>query len=163
MKRHLKNFLPVIIALTLTLIFGTAEAVGGYLSNYEEVQPQPTAVSWWSTLAYLLSLVAIFAVVIVLAYFTAKFIGGRFNARMTTGGGRILENLPLAPNRSVCIVEIAGRVFLLGVGENISLLAEITDDNTVENLREKNKDMFNQEFGSFSDLIQKIPPIFKKK
>ena len=162
MKRHLKNFLPVIIALTLTLIFGTAEAVGGYLSNYEEVQPQPTAVSWWSTLAYLLSLVAIFAVVIVLAYFTAKFIGGRFNARMTTGGGRILENLPLAPNRSVCIVEIAGRVFLLGVGENISLLAEITDDNTVENLREKNKDMFNPEFGSFSDLIQKIPPIFKK-
>ena len=81
---------------------------------------------------------------------------------MSTGGGRILENLPLAPNRSVCIVEIAGRVFLLGVGENISLLAEITDDNTVENLREKNQNMFSQDFGSVSDLIQKIPPIFGK-
>lgn len=162
MNRYLKNFLPVIIALTLAISCGTAEAVGEYLSGYEETNPQPTAVSWWSTLAYLLSLIAVFAVVIVMAYFTAKFIGGRFNARMATGGGRILENLPLAPNRSVCIVEIAGRVFLLGVGENISLLAEITDDNTVENLREKNKDLFSQDFGSFSDLIQKIPPIFKK-
>ncbi len=166
MNWRLKNFLPVIIALTLAFNFGTAEAVGSYLSEYEEVSPQPTAVSWWSTLAYLLSLIAVFAVVIVMAYFTAKFIGGRFNARMATGGGRILENLPLGPNRSVCIVEIAGRVFLLGVGENVSLLAEITDDNTVENLREKNRaanEMFPQEFGSISDLIQKIPPIFKKK
>lgn len=165
MNRQLKKFLPVIIALfgvMLALNFGTAEAVGEYLSNYEEVEPKPTAVSWWSTLAYLLSLVAVFAVVVVMAYFTAKFIGGRFNARMSTGGGRILENLPLAPNRSVCIVEIAGRVFLLGVGENISLLAEITDNNTVENLREKNQNMFSQDFSSVSDLIQKIPPIFKK-
>lgn len=164
MNRRFKKFLPVIIAVTLALSFGTAEAVG-YLSGYEEVEPKPTAVSWWSTLAYLLSLVAVFAVVVVMAYFTAKFIGSRFNARMATGGGRILENLPLGPNRSVCIVEIAGRVFLLGVAEGgISLLAEITDDNaTVENLREKNKDMFSQDFGSISDLIQKIPPIFKKK
>ena len=165
MNRRFKKFLPVIIALLgvmLALNFGTAEAVG-YLSDYEEVEPKPTAVSWWSTLAYLLSLVAVFAVVIVMAYFTAKFIGSRFNARMATGGGRILENLPLAPNRSVCIVEIAGRVFLLGVGENISLLAEITDDTTVENLREKNQAMFSQDFNNFSDLIQKIPPIFKKK
>ena len=165
MNRRFKKFLPVIFALLvvmLALSFGTAEAVG-YLSGYEEVEPKPTAVSWWSTLAYLLSLVAVFAVVIVMAYFTAKFIGSRFNARMATGGGRILENLPLAPNRSVCIVEIAGRVFLLGVGENISLLAEITDDTTVENLREKNQAMFSQDFNNFSDLIQKIPPIFKKK
>ena len=166
MNRRFKKFLPVIIALIgvmLALNFGTAEAIG-YLSNYEEVEPQPSAVSWWSTLAYLLSLVAVFAVVVVMAYFTAKFIGSRFNARMATGGGRVLENLPLAPNRSVCIVEIAGRVFLLGVGENISLLAEITEDtNIVENLRERNKDMFSQDFNSFSDLIQKIPPIFKKK
>ena len=165
MNRRFKNFLPVIIALfcvALAISCGTAEAVG-YLSGYEEVEPKPTAVSWWSTLAYLLSLVVVFAVVVVAAYFTAKFIGSRFNARMATGGGRILENLPLAPNRSVCIVEIAGRVFLLGVGENVSLLAEITDDSTVENLRERNKEMFSQDFGSFSELIQKIPPIFKKK
>ncbi len=80
MNPNWKIFLPVIIALFLNFGCGTAEAVGGYLSGYEEVEPKPTAVSWWSTLAYLLSLVAVFAVVVVMAYFTAKFIGGRFNA-----------------------------------------------------------------------------------
>ncbi len=74
MNSNWKIFLPVIIALLLNFGCGTAEAVGGYLSGYEEVEPKPTAVSWWSTLAYLLSLVAVFAVVVVMAYFTAKFI-----------------------------------------------------------------------------------------
>ncbi len=167
MNPNWKIFLPVIIALLLNLGCGTAEAVGGYLSGYEEVEPKPTAVSWWSTLAYLLSLVAVFAVVVVMAYFTAKFIGGRFNARMSTGGGKVLENLPLGPNRSVCVVEMAGRVFLLGVAEgSITLLSEITDNDAIENLREKNRaanDIFSQDINSISDLIQKIPPIFKKK
>ena len=167
MKLSWKIFLPLIFALILNFDVGTAEAVGGgYLSGYEEVEPKPTAVSWWSTLAYLLSLLAVFAVVVVMAYFTAKFIGGRFNARMSTGGGRVLENLPLAPNRSVCIVEMAGRVFLLGVGENITFLDEITDEETIQSLREKNRaanDIFSQDFGSVSELVQKIPPIFKKK
>ncbi|MBO4401164.1 MAG: flagellar biosynthetic protein FliO [Selenomonadaceae bacterium] len=167
MNHSWKIFLPLIFALILSFDAGTAEAVGGgYLSGYEEVEPKPTAVSWWSTLAYLLSLLAVFAVVVVMAYFTAKFIGGRFNARMSTGGGRVLENLPLAPNRSVCIVEMAGRVFLLGVGENITFLDEITDEETIRSLREKNRaanDIFYNDFGSVSELIQKIPPIFRKK
>ena len=145
-----------------------AEAVGEYLSEYENVNPQPTAVSWWSTLAYLVSLVAVFAVVVLMAYFAAKFIGGRFNAaRMASSGGKILENLPLGPNRSVCIVEMAGRVFLLGVTDGgINLLGEITDNDMIEHLHEQSlsaNDMFYQDFGSVSDLVKKIPPLFKKK
>lgn len=169
MNGKLKKFLPIALALLcVILIFdcGTSEAVGGYLEGYEEVQPQPTGVSWWSTLAYLFSLVAVFAVVIVMAYFAAKFIGGRFNARMSTGGGKILENLPLGPNRSVCVVEMAGRVFLLGVTEgSINLLSEITDRDMIAHLHERSlsDDIFSQDFGSVSDLVKKIPPIFKKK
>jgi flagellar protein FliO/FliZ len=39
----------------------TLAAEGGYLSGYTEPDPRPTGVSWWSTLAYLLSLLAVFA------------------------------------------------------------------------------------------------------
>lgn len=169
MVRKLKKILPFALALLCAiLIFDceTSEAVGGYLEGYEEVNPKPTGVSWWSTLAYLFSLVAVFAVVIVMAYFAARFIGGRFNARMSTGGGKILENLPLGPNRSVCVVEMAGRVFLLGVTEgNINLLSEITDRDMIAHLHEQSlsNDIFAQDFGSVSDLVKKIPPIFKKK
>ncbi|MBR4384788.1 MAG: flagellar biosynthetic protein FliO [Selenomonadaceae bacterium] len=165
----IKIYLPVALAFLCVICFGdsVAEAAGGYLEGYEDVDPRPTAVSWWSTLAYMLSLFAVFGVVLVMAYFAAKFIGGRFNAaRLSASGGRVLENLPLGPNRSVCIVEMAGRVFLLGVTDhNINLLGEITDRDLIEHLHAQSinaGDMFSQEFGTLSGLVRKIP-LFKKR
>ena len=147
-----------------------AASSGGYLAGYENVDPRPTAVSWWSTLAYLVSLFAIFGFVVVMAYFAARFLGGKFAQHMTGSGGRILEHLPLGPNRSVCIVEMADRVFLLGVTEHsITLLSEITDPEEVERLhrnsmmRPLDTAMFSQEFGMLANLAQKIPPILRKK
>jgi len=169
MTDKIKFYLPVALVLVSLIYFGNsaAEAAGGYLEGYEDVDPRPTGVSWWSTLAYLVSLFAVFAVVLVMAYFAARFIGGRFNAaRMAASGGRILENLPLGPNRSVCTVEMAGRVFLLGVTDhNINLLGEITDKDLIEHLHAQSiaqGDMFSQEFGTLSGLVKKIP-LFKKK
>ena len=169
MIEKIKFYLPAALVLISLICFGdsAAEAAGGYLEGYEEVDPRPTAVSWWSTLAYLVSLLAVFAVVLVMAYFAARFIGGRFNAaRIAASGGRVLENLPLGPNRSVCAVEIAGRVFLLGVTDhNINLLSEITDKDLIEHLHAQainSGDMFSQEFGTLSGLVKKIP-LFKRK
>ena len=169
MIEKIKFYIPIALVLFCLIYFlgSEAEAAGGYLEGYEEADPRPSGVSWWSTLAYLLSLFAVFAVVLVMAYFAARFIGGRFNAaRMAASGGRILENLPLGPNRSVCTVEMAGRVFLLGVTEhNINLLGEITDKDLIEHLHAQamsSGDMFSQEFGTLSDLVRKIP-LFKKR
>ena len=169
MTDKIKLYLPTALVLCCLIYFGgsVAEAAGGYLEGYEEADPRPTGVSWWSTLAYLVSLVAVFGVVLVMAYFAARFIGGRFNAaRLGASGGRILENLPLGPNRSVCTVEIAGRVFLLGVTDHsINLLSEITDKDLIEHLHAQaldSGDMFSQEFGTLSDLVRKIP-LFKKR
>lgn len=161
-------------AFVLTLIFlmnaeqTTVEAAGGYLSGYEEIEPQPAGVSWWSTLAYVLSLLAVFAIVFFMAYIAAKFLGGRFNARISGHGGRVLENLPLGPNRSVCIVDMADRVFLLGVtDQSITLLSEIVDPEEVQRLRNSSKDfgsdMFSDEFGSLSSIVQKLSTLKKRR
>ena len=169
MIEKLKFYIPIAFVLFCLIYFSgsVVEAAGGYLEGYEEPDPRPTGVSWWSTLAYLVSLFAVFAVVLVMAYFAARFIGGKFNAaRISASGGRVLENLPLGPNRSVCTVEMAGRVFLLGVTEhNINLLGEITDKDLIEHLHAQSiaqGDMFSQEFGTLSGLVKKIP-LFKKK
>ncbi|MBD3879056.1 MAG: flagellar biosynthetic protein FliO [Quinella sp. 1Q5] len=168
MADKIKVYLPTALVLvSLIYLGGSAEAAGGYLEGYEEIDPRPTGVSWWSTLAYLISLFAVFAVVLVMAYFAARFIGGRYNAaRMSASGGRVLENLPLGPNRSVCTVEMGGRVFLLGVTDhNINLLGEITDKELIEHLHAQSLntgDLFSQEFGTLSDLVRKIP-LFKKR
>ena len=145
------------------------EAAGGYLSGYDTNVPQPSAMSWWSTAAYLASLFVIFAFVVGMAYLAARFLGGHFAKPMSGTAGRIVSHLPLGPNRSVCIVEMAGHFLLLGVPEHeITLLREITDLEEIEKLRQMgadsalNGDMFSQQLGSLSGLAQKIPPFLRK-
>lgn len=144
-------------------------AKGGYLAGYENSDPRPTSISWWSTIAYLVSLFAIFIFVVGLAYFAARFIGGKFAQQKLGYGGRILSHLPLGPNRSVCVIEMSGRVFMLGVTEHsITLLTEITDPDEIERLHRedlafgKMPDMFSQQFGTLAGLVQKVPPLFRK-
>ncbi|MDY4696596.1 FliO/MopB family protein [Selenomonas montiformis] len=144
-------------------------ASGGYLAGYENADPRPSSISWWSTIAYLVSLFAIFAFVVGLAYFAARFLGGHFARQKMGYGGAILSHLPLGPNRSVCAVEMAGRVFLLGVTEHsITLLSEITDPEEIDRLRREGRsgppvpEMFSQQFGTLSELVRKVPPLFRK-
>lgn len=145
-------------------------AEGGYLAGYENTTvPQPAAMSWWSTIAYLVSLFVVFAFVVGMAYLAARFLGGHFAKPMDGRGGRVVSHLPLGPNRSVCIVEMASRFFLLGVTEHqITLLGEITDPEEAGRLRQEaasaplGTDMFSSQFGSLAGLAQKIPPLFRK-
>lgn len=164
-------FLFVLPSLALAAA-DTAAGSGGYLAGYENADPHPSQVSWWSTLAYLISLFAVFAFVVVMAYFASRFLSGRFRPVMNGQGGRILEHLPLGPNRSVCVVELAERVFLLGVTEHsITLLREITDAEEIERIHRRmlgqkpqplEAGLFTQQFGSLEKLAKRIPAIFKK-
>ena len=164
-------FVGMLIFLLVTEPALAAEeaAKGGYLAGYENSDPRPTSISWWSTIAYLVSLFAIFVFVVGLAYFAARFIGGKFAQQKLGYGGRILSHLPLGPNRSVCVIEMSGRVFMLGVTEHsITLLTEITDADEIDRLHRedlafgKMPDMFSQQFGTLAGLVQKVPPLFRK-
>jgi len=75
--------------------------------------------------------------------------------------------LPLGPNRAVCVVELFGRVFVLGVtDQSIRLITEIDDPETLEEIRANaaagGTGVFSEQFGSLSDFVQKIPPIFRR-
>ena len=86
--------------------------------------------------------------------------------RLAERGGQVYLQLPLGPNRSVCVVELFGRVFVLGVTDaNIHLITEIDDPETVEEIRASEPvvgGVFQEQFGSLSDFVQKIPPLFRK-
>ena len=141
---------------------------GGYLSGYENTDPRPSQLSWWSTLAYLVSLFAVFAFVVVMAYFASKFLSGHFAKAAAGSGGRILANLALGPNRSVCVVELAERIFMLGVTEHsITLLREVTDADEIERLHRRalgnaeTDALFSTQMGSLEQLMRRIPSLFK--
>lgn len=164
----------VFLALLLPAV-GMAADGGGYLAGYENRDPAPNGtpgVSWWSTIAYMASLVVVFLFVAGLAYYVSKVLGGRFGRMVSGGGGRVLDNLPLGPGRSACIVELAGRLLILGVTEHsITLLGEIEDAAEAEKLLKKSleesrgsfsgMDGFERQFGSLDQLAKRIPTIFK--
>ena len=147
-------------------VSAAGETGGGYLAGYQEADPRPSAVSWWSTVAYVVSLFAVFAFVVILAYVVARTFGKNSMQRLAARGGQVYMQLPLGPNRSVCVVELFGHVFVLGVTDaNIHLIAEIDDPETVEEIRASEpagSGVFQEQFGSLSDFVQKIPPLFRK-
>ena len=156
----------LLLFLCMGDVSAAGETGGGYLAGYEEADPRPSAVSWWSTVAYVVSLFAVFAFVVILAYVVARAFGKNSMQRLAARGGQVYMQLPLGPNRSVCVVELFGHVFVLGVTDaNIHLIAEIDDPETVEEIRASEpagSGVFQEQFGSLSDFVQKIPPLFRK-
>ena len=75
----------------------------------------------------------------------------------------MLGSIALGPKMSVCVVELAGKVLLLGVTEhNVSLLGEVDDEEEIERLHRQSfaagsgGAMFSREFGALSGLVQKF-------
>ena len=162
----------LVIPIDPNLVWAAEEAApsSGYLAGYDNnVNPMPTSASWFSTLAYLFSLLAVFVLVLFLSYIAARFVGGRFSAFTSNGGGRMISSVALGPKMSVAIVEIAGQMLILGVTEhNVSLLSEVTDPEEIDKLermsltKNLSTDVFSEQFAALSNVLGKLPPMFKK-
>lgn len=146
---------------------GFAAAQPGEYLNYQE--PKPAGTSWFSTIAYVFSLIVTFIVVIGLAYFTSRFVGQKMAKTTVYGDNKVVFTLPLGPNRGVYVVEIAGKYLVLGVTDhNINLLQEITDPEQVEKLQTLNPVMpanqfdivFQRHLASLQQMSHKFPGVF---
>ena len=79
----------------------------------------------WESLA--LSLVSLGAVCL-LAWGALRLLAGR-GVGKASGAVRVRARCPLEPRRSVYVIEVAGRCFLVGVGDGpMALLAELDAD-----------------------------------
>lgn len=144
-----------------------AESNGEYL-QYQEPKPT-TAVSWYSTISYIFSLIITFAFVIGLAYFASRFLGKKLGGLSASGSSRIINVLSLGTNRAIYTVEIAGKFLVLGVTDHaVTVLQEITDSKEIEKLKVEQvtvpKDQFDNVFqrqlASLQQLSQKFPTTF---
>src|SRR5699024_9404875 len=78
----------------------------------------------------------IFALLLVLAliYFILTFMKKRNKLQANS---ELLENLggiSLGTNKSVQLIKVGDKVYLVGVGENVELMKEITDESLIETL-----------------------------
>lgn len=106
---------------------------GNYL-KYQEPTPASSS-SWFSTIAYIFSLLITFALIIALAYFASRFLGHKIGNLSALGHNKIHAALSLGSNRTIYVVEVAGKFLIVGVTEHsINLLHEITSQEEIERL-----------------------------
>jgi flagellar protein FliO/FliZ len=95
-----------------------------------EEPPLPSGGSPWELLWVIVVLVLIIAAILLLLRFVAR----RGRGWWANHAMRHLGGMSLGPNKSMQIVEWNGRIYILGVGENVTLLEVIHDPETVARL-----------------------------
>ena len=108
----------------------------------------------------LLGALVIFAFVLVIVYFTTKWMGGFQMARSANKNLRIVETIGVGNNKFIRIVE-AGTVYLVvSVGKDeIHLLAELTREQLKDFSFEEN----NVQTEAFSDILNKLKDKLPRK
>ncbi|HJA40948.1 MAG TPA: flagellar biosynthetic protein FliO [Firmicutes bacterium] len=85
-------------------------------------------------------------IVVGLLYFLLRFLNKKSNM---ISGKDLIQNLggiSLGANKNVQLLKIGDKIFLVGVGENVSLLKEITNKDDVESLVLQYNEKMNQAF-----------------
>lgn len=68
----------------------------------------------------------LFVLVLVLAWYCSRWLGGRFGFTAAGGTVRVLERVMVGPDRSLLVIKAGDRVWLLGVtSQHIEKLGEL--------------------------------------
>lgn len=110
----------------------------------------------------LLGALVIFGFVLVIVYFTTKWMGGLQMARSNNKNLRIVETIGVGSNKTISIVE-AGTVYLVvSVGKDeVHLLARLTKEQLKDLSFEEVKN--NAQAESFSEIFNKLKDKLPKK
>ena len=139
-------------------------------NTYLQYQESPkTGTSTMSTVAYVITLLLMFLAIIGFAYFASRFVASRAGRLGQMGDSRIHITLPVAPNRNLHLVELAGKFFIVGVTEHsIQLLFQFENIDEVKPYlitQQSNnvsfEDVFARQLNALKDLRSSFPQVFQ--
>lgn len=92
-----------------------------------------------SITGYFFRMVIALAVTILMAYIVMRFLQrSKVLIQADSQWIQIYDQSSLGQNKGVYLIEVAGKVLVVGAGqESVNLLAEITDENTIKAIREE--------------------------
>lgn len=92
-----------------------------------------------STFLNLVKLALALAVVLGLIYVLLKFLNKRNRLFQQVRAMENIGGIALGNNKSVQIIRVGEKVYMLGVGDNVDLLTEIDDEQTIKELSEQDQ------------------------
>ncbi|WP_138493966.1 flagellar biosynthetic protein FliO [Paenibacillus pinistramenti] len=80
------------------------------------------------------TVIAVLAVIVILIVLLIRFLGNRNHAMSRHRSIRTFGAVGLGPNKSVQVLEIGGNIYVVGVGEDVTMLDKITDPEEIAQL-----------------------------
>lgn len=100
--------------------------------DYQETQKIETPSVFWMVVQMILAL----CLILVLAWGMIRIFGGNLRGRTQGRHMRVLDEINLGPNRGMVVVEVGGKVFIVGITDHqISMLGELDDKGIIEDMR----------------------------
>lgn len=123
-------------------------------------------------LSFLKTIIAL-AFILVLIYLSLKFLKKRNKLYQQVRALESLGGISVGQNKSIQIVRVGTKVYLIGVGENVELLEEIDDHDVIAELLKKQepndfktgdflKNLFNKETNNHDESSGGSHPHFKQ-
>ena len=107
----------------------------------------------------LIGVLLIFVFVLVITYFTSKWMGNIQRGRLTSNNLRVLETIAIGNGKLICLIETGNVYLVVSVGkDNVHTLAQLTMDDLKDTSFLKDK-----ESGTTSDSFQEILAKVKDK
>lgn len=100
--------------------------------------------------------IIVLAIIIVLIVVLIRFLGRRNQTFMSNRSIRTLGAIGLGPNKSMQVIELGSSLYLIGIGENISILDKVTDPDEVALIIAAFEDQSSNQNNFLAPLIAKV-------
>ena len=106
----------------------------------------------------LVTVLAIFALVLFVTYFATRLVGGYAKNKVTTGNIEIIDSARVAPSKYIAIVRVASKYIAVGIGKDeVTYLCDIEADKIAER-----QDGISRAY-DFKELMEKAKARIGKK
>lgn len=140
----------------LALVYGLWPA-----STYAEDglgEGTPKELSGWGTAGDLLTVIVVLIVIIGLIILLIKFLSKNSKWFSSGKGIHLMAGVQLGQHKSMQMVEVGNRIYLLGIGDNVQLIDKIEDPDQVDQIRQA----FFEAGAAGNDGIARLRALFKK-
>ena len=81
----------------------------------------------------LLSLIIIFVIVLVVCYFTTRFVAGRQLVQKKIGNFEVIETFPIAQNKYLQLIKMGTKYIVISVAkESITYITELNEEDVCQ-------------------------------
>lgn len=121
-----------------------------------------TPASYGSQIGNVFTVLAVLVLIIILIVFLIRFLGRRNRVLSKSRSIRTLGAVGLGPNKSLQVLEIGENIYVVGVGDDVTLLDKLSDPVQVENMI-KSFEEAPADFAKLSSLLSTVTTRFRKE